>query len=673
MKKELHTLYIKHDGQFKTLSKIALSQLILKIVYLKGNGTSIQQIRAELTTVLSSPISNDDVDEAIRVLIRARKLKIKAAKYFIHQEYNDQLTSEIDENKNLTSKVLDKYFDKAESAKANIEDWFTDTIICFFEKYSFEWFHQITYQGRNGSNSVPNIHEILNQVLINNKNILEVDKEWLKIQFISFINSDESEDNLLFWYYGISMFSSRLITARNYADGISIDMFKNSKFILDTNILMILDLEEHHLFSSLKSMEDILIQLEIKPVYLYTTRDEYLRAMDWRRTEVSNVFDNYDLKVLKSSDCPFIQTALKRDCVTGEDVGRMFERLMDLPVKFIDKLPLEICDFKELNEAVEAGRDNEELKSKINETYKKRTAKDKREKPLSHDASLISGANFLRKTENCWIITSDGTMKRYAIENCIRDENEISIGLDVVIGLMAVNGGGVSVDASNFAPLFKNLIKYSLVPESKAFEVKDLAFILRTNIKVNELSDVRVIEVAREVKRLRVIGEDEENVALYLRRFLEGDTVDLVKSIEEAKSKESIAKMRKEEAEDERDVAYNEIRITKTNDYRDKYDSELRINRFFVLAIPLIVGLLIWVSIKYIIPNQSAAYQFAGGIIIEIIFGILPLIPLNKRFIRKHSEYVSGINQQVESEISVLKSKPKNFESNSRPILKHMN
>ena len=76
----------------------------------------------------------------------------------------------------------------------------------------------------------------------------EEDKKWLKEQFVKFIDSDDAEDNLLFWYYGISMFSSRLITARNYADGITIDMFRDSKFILDTNILMILDLEESLVF-----------------------------------------------------------------------------------------------------------------------------------------------------------------------------------------------------------------------------------------------------------------------------------------------------------------------------------------------------------------------------------------------------------------------------------------
>jgi hypothetical protein len=334
---------------------------------------------------------------------------------------------------------------------------------------------------------------------------------------VKFIDSEDSEDNLLFWYYGISMFSSRLITARNYADGMTVEMFKDSKFILDTNVLMILDLEEHELSTSLGSLETILEQLAISPVYLNTTREEYLRAMDWRRTETINVFENFKLNVLQSSDCPFIQTALRRGCQNGDDVKRMFETLMDMPKVFNDSLPIKCYDYAELNEAIEAGKQNADIKNQINETYKKRTKRDKRENPLSHDAGVISGTQFLRQTEKCWIVTSDSIMKRYAIEHCLRDENEIAIGLDVIIGLMAVNSGGTSIDASNFAPLFKNLIKFSLVPESNAFEVRDLAFILRTNIKINELPNEKVIEVAKEVKRLRVSGEDEEHVALYLR------------------------------------------------------------------------------------------------------------------------------------------------------------
>lgn len=659
MKRELHTLYIKHDGQFKTLSKIALSQLILKIVYLKGDGTLLRQIEAELSTVLSSPVSKRDIEESIRVLIKARKLNVKSNRHFIHNDYKEELSKEVENNKNLLSKVLNKYFSKAESKKQDIENWFNDTVICFFEKYSFEWFQQIAYKGKNCSNAVPNIHEILNNVLLNNNSILEEDKEWLKSQFIKFIDSEDTDDNLLFWYYGISMFSSRLITARNYADDITIEMFKDSKFILDTNILMILELEEHELSNSLKSLETILKQLNITPVYLHTTRDEYLRAMDWRRIETINVFDNFNISVLQSSDCPFIKTALRRGCVNGEDVKRMFKGLMDMPSRFSDSLPITNYDYSELSEAIEIGENDAELKSRINDTYKKRTGRDKREKPIIHDAGIISGAQFIRKGEKCWIITSDSTLKRYAIEHCIRDENEIAIGLDVVIVLMAVNSGGANIAASNFAPLFKNLIKYSLVPESDAFEVKDLAFILRTSIKINELPNDKVIEVAKEVKRLRIAGEEEENVALYLRRFMEGDTIGMVKEVEEALSKESIAKIKREEAERERDVITEEFRDRRMGELRDKYDTTLRSSRIKMIGIPIIVGVIVFFTIKCGLNDKRELIKYLIGCSVEIIFGLLPLIPLNNRFVRKHSEYVNDINRIVGNEILELKKKAK--------------
>lgn len=657
MKRDLHTLYIKHDGQFKTLSKIALSQLILKIVHLKGDGTLLRQIEAELSTVLASPVSKSDIEEATRVLAKARKLNIKSNRCFIHNDYKEELNKEIESNKNLLSKTLNKYFSKAESKKKDIEDWFNDAVICFFEKYSFEWFQQVAYKNKNGSNNIININEILDSSLLNNSKIVEADKSWLKVQFIKFIESEEPDDSLLFWYYGISMFSARLITARNYADGISIDMFRDSKFILDTNILMILDLEEHALSTSLKSLENILIQLNITPVYFNITRDEYTRAMHYRKTETTKVFDSFNLSVLRSSDCPFIQTALRRGCISGEDVERMFENLMEMPSIFNERLPITVYDFAELSIAVDDGVSNDNLKSKINAVYKKLTRRDKREAPINHDAGLVSGAQYIRKSERCWIITSDSVMKRYAIENCLRDENEVAVGLDVVIGLMAVNSGGANLDASNFAPLFKNLIKYSLIPESDAFEVKDLAFILRTNIKVNELSNEKVIDVAKEVKRLRIAGEEEENIALYLRRFMEGDTLSMYKEIEEAHNLEVIAMKQKEVAEKERDALINEFRERRRGELRDKYDNELRNNRLMMLILPIIIGIIVFMSIKYGLDDERNIIQYIIGCSVEIIFGLLPLIPWDKRLLRKHSEYVQGINRIVENEIIELKKR----------------
>lgn len=657
MKRDLQTLYIKYDSGFKTLSKIALSQLILKIVYIKGDGVRIKQIQAELSSVLASNISREYIDGAINVLIRKKKLHMKNGRYFIHNEYKVELDEEVKQGKELLSRILEKYFYKAESDKNDIEDWFNDTVICFFEKFSLDWFHQITYHGKNGSNNVPNINEILSNALLNNDHILKADKDWLKGQFIKFIDSEDPDDNLLFWRYGISMFSSRLITARNYADGITIEMFRNGKFILDTNILMILDLEEHRLSKSLKSLEFAMVQLGIKPVYLYVTRDEYLRAMGWRRDETIRVFDNYDLNVLRSSDCPFILTALHRGCRNGDDVARMFDKLMDIPQVFNEKLPIDCCNYKELSEAVEFGQQDTELKSQINEIYKKRAHKDKRERPLIHDAGIISGTRLIKKEENCWIVTSDSVLKRYAIEYCIRDENEIAIGLEVVIGLMAVNDGGTNIDASNFAPLFKNLIKYSLIPESTAFEVRDLAFILKTNMRINELAEDKVVEVAKEVKRMRMEGEEDENIALYLRRFVEGDSVQMAKDIAEVQSREELTRKKQGEAEKQRDIAYNEIRSKRRGELRDEYDSQLRWNRVKMLLLPVLIGVIVFLVLHYGIAATSRKSQIIWGILSEIALGLIPLIPINKRLVKKHSEFVEGIDRKIENEISELKGK----------------
>ena len=228
-----------------------------------------------------------------------------------------------------------------------------------------------------------------------------------------------------------------------------------------------------------------------------------------------------------------------------------------------------------------------------------------------------------------------------------------------MIGLMAVNSGGANMDASNFAPLFKNLIKYSLIPESEAFEVKDLAFILRTNIKANELPDDRVIEVAKEVKRLRVAGEEDEKIALFLRRVMEEDTLGMVRDVQEARSKESIAYSKKEEAEKERDTAYDEIRIRRKGELRDDYDSELLIHRVLLVAVPLVFSVIVFLSIRFGLDPNNQLKQYLVGCSVEFIFGLLPFIPINRRLRKRHSEYVLGIDKKVEEEILEMKKRSK--------------
>ena len=59
--------------------------------------------------------------------------------------------------------------------------------------------------------------------------------------------------------------------------------------------------------------------------------------------------------------------------------------------------------------------------------------------------------------------------------------------------------------------------------------------------------------------------------------------------------------------------------------------------------------------------SSREIYIFATiiSILISIVFGVIPLFPINKRLIKKYSEYVNGINKIVENEILELKNKSK--------------
>jgi hypothetical protein len=655
MKRELHTLFIKHDSAFKTLSKMALSQLILKIIYIKGNGASIQHIISELNSVLPGAVNPKDVEEAIAILAKDKKVNVKGERHFIHNNYQKEINAEVVDSESLHKRVLNKYFPNAESPGAAIKVWFQDTMVRFFENFSFEWFHQITIKGRSDSERDVNINGILDETLLSSKGINDGDKGWLKRQFVKFVDSREADENLLFWHYGITMFSSRLITARNYADEFSIEMFKKSRFVLDTNILMVLDLEAHKLRESLKSLETVLIALNICPVYFNRTKKEYIGAMAWRRQETINVFKNYNNDVLKASACPFIQTALQRGCCNEDDVNRMFSSLLEVPNKFHEKLSIDELDYAELNTEIEKGSANDELKIKINNIYKRRFKKDKKEDPKAHDAGMVSGAQFLRKSGKCWIITSDSTLKLFAIDNCIRDDNEIAIGLDVVIGLLAVNSGGVSVEASNYAPLFKNLVQYSLIPERDAFEIRDLAFMLNSKVKINELPSERVIEIAKEVKKMRISGKVDEEINLFLRRVIEGEKLGMNDDIKEARERESNANASKEKAENENRVLLNNYRTRRKGELHDEYDNKLLKNRILFITIPSLFALGIIICINCSLHNPNIFVQIMIGVIVEILVGIVPLWPINKKLLKKYSEYVTDIDAKIEKEIIELK------------------
>lgn len=652
-KRDLHTLFIKHDTDFRTLSKKALSEVILKIILFQYSGTTMNQIKAELSSVIKGNVSDELISESLRILDRDEKIYSRKGKFLIHPKISHQLDASVNENNSLQERVFTKYLSGGQTNLSVLKDWFQDTLILFFENFSMEWFNHLAHKGKFSPKVIDNnVSSAIDDVVLryNGQLILE-DIPWLKSQFMKFYISEEFDENMMFWNFGMSLFSSRLITAQNYADKTSIDTYKNGCFILDTNILMILDLEGHAMSQSFESLDKILNILNIKTKYLHISRQEYLRALAGRKADTIHVFESFDLEVLLATKCPFVQTALKRGCRNTVDIEQMFDSLYELPSSISSLTKIELIDYQELETEIQSGCEDENLKTKINDIHFKRLKRDKRDAPKTHDAGLIYGVNFLRRSEPTWILTSDGTLKTYAIENILRNETEIAIGLDVLIAMFAVNSGGVDVDSSDFAPLFKSLIKNSLIPEDHIFDVRDLAFILSTDLRINDLESEQVVEIASAVRRMRIAGVEDDEISLFLRREIEGRKLGMVKDLSQARSSEAIANVRKEQAERERDQAYNSLRERRKGELRDEYDRTLRNDRIKFFILPTVIATILFFVVKLFVPDQSSLNQFIVGCAVESVFGLLPLWPINKRLTKKYSEYVTNIDSKIELEI----------------------
>lgn len=649
MKNDLLALYIKHDSNFQTISKIALNELVLKILFYCDKGATLNHITSELNGLMAGEVSNDDVNQALQGL-KNKSVSQNGAKYYMVPEQRTKIQQAITESEELHSIVVSKFFGGAETDVSIITEWFKQLTVKFFEKYNFEWFHLLSSTVKRDE-SLFNLDELIMDSLKNNDRINEKDKEWLHRQYRKFVNESDYNSDKLFWQYGLSSFSARLITAKNFANKINIEAIKDTTFVLDTNVLMILDLESHQLNGSITALEKILLELNINMEFFYCTQEEYRGAISWKRLSLKNIFEEYDKDVLFASDCPFIKTALTRGCQTIDDVNRMFDGLEVIPSFFAEKLPISINEEKSLTEAIERGKTDRIVIDRVNTIYKKFKFRDKRDAALCHDAGLIAGVNFLRaQGKKTMILTNDTTLKRYSTENVVRDDAGVAIGLDVLIGVLSVSAGGTQIDPTDFAPLFKNIVNTAMMPSRDAFEVEDLAFILGVHLEINKMPVDKVIEIAKKVNQKTVSGVSNEEIGLYLRREVEKERIIQSGEAQKSREKNEIMGQRLDEA--------NEFSATFIGNYEERRRLELMKHyQWKKLGYILIWGVSLLGTVVFVyLGIANSTWQYVIGCAISAGFAFLPRLIDGKKVLNKQ-KYQNKINKKIEEEIEGMSKK----------------
>ncbi len=656
MKKNLQTIYLRVDSSSKSLTKRALAQLLLKIVYFHGSPPTKAQVSSELAAILGTSINTSKIDDAFELLTTDGKIIEKQGKYTIAADKKEKIDIAVNEFNNKQTRILENYFLPISTDSNFVAQWFEDVTIEFFNEYSSEWVSDLCLTTTTAvKNKHRGIQAILDLVTDNNKNILDKDKQWLKAQYLKFLQSNDNDVSSILWDYGTSRFSSSLIVSNTSADPITIDEFSNSKCILDTNILMYLDLEKSKFNDAFNSMELIFINLKISPIYFFSTRDEFSSAMDWKKKETIKVVENFSSEVIADAIDPFLQTALHRGCVTEDDFNEFFNQMMDIPQYFSDLLEIRMHDNKEVDAAIEKGQENEVLKRSINSVYRSKRGKNKKKHSLEHDAGLISGAEFIRATEKCFILSRDSSLNESALDIQVKNEIPIAIGLDTLINLLAIDNGGTDIDPTNCAPLFASIIKLALIPERDIFRLEDLSRMLDVETQIANLPSEQVIDIAKELHYNNITGVSEEDSSLQLNRRFQSAKIEFQTDLHKQKQETHFEKEEKEKYIQISDKATQRLRAEYTGKLTDEYDKKIFWNRILAFIVAPIVTILIVGAIIYLMKgkdHESFWITEGLGVLVNIIsWFILDFFFIKKRLRRIHSERINGISDKVEQKI----------------------
>lgn len=657
MHKVISSIYIKQDIAHRSLLINAISQATVKILYASDVGLDYQTISGNMKRIIGSAIEKTKLEGALEELVKNSLINESAGLYRLRDSYRNKLRAIYNIREERINSVLQKYFSGTDIDQQTLKKWFDDMNTHFFCEYSRDWIEDVIGRSENKKTYISAFKSLTDKSLYKKHNIRFDIRQWIGEQYISFLRSNDPNEQLLMWDYANTMFSSQLIAANIFADKSLVDIFQNSTIILDTNVLMYLDLEKDLFSEAYESLETIFEKLNITPIYFYITKEEYDNAINNKIDDIKKVIAKYDQEVLKESDDAFIQTALERNCTEPAYFETFFEQIKTIPQKFNNSLNISILDYYELSKAIDDGKKNKVLIESLNNIYKRGHDYNKNKHLLSHDAGLISGVCFLRDNgkSNTWILTRDGSIHTYSKENIKANSHPIAINLKTLINLLSVSDGGIDFDPTDIMPLFSKFIQNDVIPESDVFQIEDLTRMFEIQDQITQLPKDDIVTLAKEVNKDRLIGIDDHKIALKIQRRIQSYKIDVKDQLSSTTSMYNSTKKIADKMTSEMHTRKKNYFIRRRKELLQSFHNTNRMKIGFSIFGQIIVFALISIGILFLVKQNYTNVNIVLSSIIAVVINVLTNMLsfktiISSIFANKEKNYYSSLDKILEEE-----------------------
>lgn len=662
MDKILKALHLRLDSTSKSLTKNAISQLIIKILFQYTSPIDLKTIGENLKSILKTTIDQQRIDDGLKKLLNNQEIKYVKKKYSLTRSNRKTLEKRYSESEERLKRIITKYFQPFNSEYEIVKEWFSDATVEFFKSYSKEWISDLCYnKSQKLKTKKETIFEHIERRTKNNINLEANDVNNLIDRFTECLTHKKDADiDAHLWEYGTSAFAANLLQSSIGADPISINAFRDSKCVLDTNVLMNIGLEASEYHHAIKKLDTIFDELKIRPGYLHITKEEYTNTVSLKNDEILRTASKFSYDVIKETDDHYIQSAIQRQCHLYEDFQSFCQQILSPPKTLDEKNTIEYFNNdKELKKIIENAQNNEQKKTELNTIFKNVTGNDKRENALVHDVGLIAGIEYYRKNEKAFILSQEISINKYSHTKPTIDNLPLAIRLETLINMLAIDNGGTEVNPTDFSNLFADMIRFNLQPDKDTFQVADLAKLLDTELQIEQLPANEVIKLANNLHQNRSVGMSDEEVSLALNRDFQDVKLKFVEDFDIAQNELAFEKTENEKFKQSLSKTETALRKRIETEEEKKYDDSVLWSRLiWFLIVPLSILFLTCVGIYYFqdTTSQSNFKNYSIGIGINIVLWIFTSLivtkpKLIKRNLSKRNEIDGIVEKRFREEI----------------------
>lgn len=520
MDKTLKNLYIRLDRKASTLTKAALQQIIIKLLFSQDHPISSDNLFELYKNALKrKDADRKEFEDLLVALYESNEISSTKSMYSLPKGKLKKIKRACEESSNRLDDIIERYFSNTMSDSDAVKGWLQDVTIHFFKLYSNDWISDLVNDGSVIESKKRSIHDMVVRRTENYKGINKHDYEKLVDSYYRFLTSGTDPKVAAFlWEYATSAFSALLISNKKGVDLLTIDSFRDSTCLLDTNILIYIALETSVHHKAIESIEHAFEVLGMKVGALHITTEEYQRRVGSQRDVTISNLERYGYDTIADAEDEFTKTAIARGCEDEAAFKRFFDQIYKVPEFVKNSVKIEIIDDASLDEIVTSAQNDSVKVNNFQKNYTEATGHPKRPKPLMHDVGLVAGVEYLREESPYFILSEDFGINSFSKKKPALKHLPLSIRVTTLINVLAIDNGGVDFDADDYMSLFASIIKNGLQPDDGTYEQVDLYKMCELNENITKLPKDEVKRIAYNLHEKLLKGDDDNSLLLELDR-----------------------------------------------------------------------------------------------------------------------------------------------------------